>query len=200
MPIYSSVLEMHSDDVAVIGTEKGIWVSDNVASGEWYQASNEMNDVPVFALKQQYLFKKTFTITTIDPASGQESWEIYPGIENTGMIYAATYGRGIFRCETFGEVGYDDHSIESKTLSQISIYPNPAVTYATVAFDLDRNSNVELSVYDIQGRVVKSVSRNNLQSGHQTISIDVKDLNKGTYIVRFVAGSKTATSKFVIIK
>jgi hypothetical protein len=116
------------------------------------------------------------------------------------MIYAATYGRGIFRCETFGEVGYDDHSIESKTLSQISIYPNPAVTYATVAFDLDRNSNVELSVYDIQGRVVKSVSRNNLQSGHQTISIDVKDLNKGTYIVRFVAGSKTATSKFVIIK
>lgn len=200
MPIYSSVLEMHPDDVAVIGTEKGIWVSDNVASGEWYQAYNEMNEVPVFALKQQYLFKKTFTITTIDPASGQESWEIYPGIENSGMIYAATYGRGIFRCETFGEVGYDDHTIESKTLSQISIYPNPVVTSATVAFDLDRNSNVELSVYDIQGRVVKSASRDNLQSGHQTLNIDVNDLNKGTYIVRLVAGNKTATSKFVIIK
>jgi len=200
MPVYSSVLEMHPDDVAVIGTEKGVWVSDDVASGEWYQASNEMNDVPVFALKQQYLFKNTFTITITDPGTGQESWEIYPGIENSGMIYAATYGRGIFRCETFGEVGYDEPGTDNKSVSQISIYPNPVVTSATVAFNLDKNSNVKLNIYDIQGRIVKSVSSNNLQSGHQTITINVNDLNRGTYIVRLSAGSKYATSKFIIIK
>jgi len=200
MPVYSSVLEMHPDDVAVIGTEKGVWVSDDVASGEWYQASNNMNNVPVFALKQQYLAKKTFTITIIDPATGEESWEIYPGIENTGMIYAGTYGRGIFRCETFEVVGYDEPATGNNTVSQISIYPNPVVSSATVAFDLDKNSNVEMNIYDIQGRVVKTVSRKNLKSGHQTLSVNVNDLNKGTYIVRLVAGSKSATSKFVIIK
>ncbi len=200
MPIYSSVLEMHPDDVAVIGTEKGVWVSDDVASGEWYQASNNMNNVPVFDLKQQYLAKKTFTITFVDPVTGEESWEIYPGIENTGMIYAATYGRGIFRCETFGEVGYDEPGVENKTLSQISIYPNPVVSSATVAFDLEQNTNVELNIYDIQGRVVKMISSDNLQPGHQTININVNDLDKGTYIVKLVAGSKTATSKFVIVK
>ncbi len=200
MPVYSSVLEMHSDDVAVIGTEKGVWVSDNVTSGEWYQASNEMNDVPVFALKQQYLFKNTFTITFVDPSTGEESWEIYPGIENSGMIYAATYGRGIFRCETFEEVGYDEHNIDNTTASQISVYPNPAVTSATVAFDMERSSDAELNIFDIQGRLVKSVSYDNLQTGHQTLSINVNDLEKGTYIVRLIAGTKTATSKFVIVK
>jgi flagellar hook assembly protein FlgD len=116
------------------------------------------------------------------------------------MIYAGTYGRGIFRCETFEVVGYDEPVIGNNTVSQISIYPNPVVSSATVAFDLDKNSNVEMNIYDIQGRVVKTVSRKNLKSGHQTLSVNVNDLNKGTYIVRLVAGSKSATSKFVIIK
>jgi hypothetical protein len=32
------------------------------------------------------------------------------------------------------------------------------------------------------------------------LNVNVSDLNRGTYIVRLVAGSKSATSKFVIVK
>ncbi len=102
MPVYSSVLEMQANtDIAIIGTEEGIWMSDDVSTGEWYQASTGMGKVPVMDLKQQTNYKGSFTITTYDPVTNEPSYEIFTEIKNYGMIYAATHGRGIFRVEKY---------------------------------------------------------------------------------------------------
>ena len=37
----------------------------------------------------------------------------------------------------------------------------------------------------------------NLASGHHDIQLDVDGFRTGTYIVKLVAGTKTATSKFI---
>ena len=201
MPVYSSVLEMDENtNVAIIGTEKGIWISDDVASGEWYKASAGMHEVPVMYLKQQTVYKRCFTITYYDPATGDPFYEIYPEIKNYGMIYAATYGRGTFRNEYFYILGEEEHSFVSSEKQELTIFPNPVVHSGNVSCYLYKTGNAQINIFDMQGRIVKSLNYNKLQTGNNTLKFDVETLNKGTYILQLVAGSKSSTSKFVIIK
>ncbi len=94
MPVYSSVLEMgEGTDIAIIGTEEGLWMSDDVATGEWYDVSGSIGKIPVMDLKQQWLFKARFTITYYDPGTGEPLYEVYEATDNYGLIYAATHGR-----------------------------------------------------------------------------------------------------------
>lgn len=199
MPVYSSILEMHTDDAAVIGTEEGIWVSDDVASGEWYQSSAALGNVPVFALKQQTFYKNNITITHTDPVTG-DFYEVYPAIANYGMIYAATHGRGVFREESFKEVGIDNPIIVKNNISEIKIYPNPVVNTANLTFNVKQKNNVELNIFDINGRQVGTYHYNDINTGSNTITFDVSHFIKGTYIVKLNDGTRITTSKFVIAK
>ncbi len=201
MPVYASVLDMDSDDdMAVIGTDDGIWVAEDVSNGEWVQAKTGMGNIPVMALKQQQVYKGSYTITVIDPATNKPNYEIFQGIENYGIIYAATYGRGIFRA---GDIidGIDDHEIVMGTSNaSISVYPNPVVNSANIKIHLVETSDVEIQIFDMSGRLMQSLTRNNLQKGDNSVEINVSDFNKGTYIVKMIAGKTVGTSKFVIIK
>ena len=200
MPVYASVLEMRDGDMAVIGTDDGIWVADNVSNGQWTQQKTGMGNVPVMALKQQQIYKGPYTITTYDPATNQPSYEIFQGIDNYGAIYAATYGRGIFRA---GDViiGTDDHeAVIGTPVSSVSVYPNPVVNSANIKVYLNESSDVHIQIIDMSGRLMQSLNRNDLQKGDNTIGLNVSDLDKGTYIVKMVAGNVVGTSKFVIVK
>jgi hypothetical protein len=200
MPVYASVLEMGDGDMAVIGTDDGIWVADNVSNGQWSQQKTGMGNVPVMALKQQQIYKGPYTITVYDPVTNQPSYEIFQGIDNYGVIYAATYGRGIFRA---GDViiGTDENEVViGAAVSPVSVYPNPVVNSANVKVYLNELSDVQIQVFDMSGRLVQSVTRNDLQKGNNTVRLNVSDLNKGTYIVKIMAGNVVGTSKFVIVK
>ena len=199
MPVYASILEMHTDDAAVIGTEEGIWISDDVTSGEWYQSSADLGNVPVFALKQQTVYKSNITLTHIDPGTGV-FYEIYPAIENYGMIYAATHGRGIFREESFKEVGIDNPIIVKNKISELKIYPNPVVSTINLTFNTDQSNDVKVNIFDINGRLVNTYQYNDINAGSNTITFDVRTLTKGTYIIKLNVGTKVLTSKFVIGK
>ncbi len=201
MPVYSSLLEMAEGDKAIIGTDQGIWVSEDIANSVWVQDGSELGSIPVMALKQQQTFKNSFTVTIYDPVTNDPFHEIYEGIENTGVIYAATYGRGIFRA---GEalVGIDDHEefVEAPVNSLLDIYPNPVVNSANIKIYLNESSDVHVMIFDMNGRIVQSVNKNNMKKGENSIQVNVSDLKKGTYIVKLVAGKTVGTSKFVIAK
>ncbi len=202
MPVYASVLEMGSDDdIAVIGTDDGIWVTNDISDGEWEQQKTGMGNIPVMALKQQQVYKGSYTITIVDPVTNQPSYEIFQGIENYGVIYAATYGRGIFRAGDIIE-GIDDNEtiVGTLPLSSVSVYPNPVVNSANIKVYLNESSDVQIQIFDMSGRLVESFGRNDLQKGDNTIRVNVSEFNKGTYIVKMTAGNIAGTSKFVIVK
>ncbi len=85
-------------------------------------------------------------------------------------------------------------------VSPVSVYPNPVVDLANLKVYLSELSDVQVQVFDMSGRLVQSVARNDLQKGDNTVRLDVSDLNKGTYVVKMVAGNIVGTSKFVIVK
>lgn len=205
MPVYSSVLEMQEEtNIAIIGTEEGIWMTDNIAvqSPQWYYASYNIGSIPVLELKQQTNSKTSFTVNQVDPGTGITISEVYPAITNFGMIYAATHGRGIFRNETYQTVGVDEKEANggSANAGNLSVYPNPASDLISVNFNIQNNTPVQINIYDLSGKLVQQSIKTALGRGNQTIQLNTQTLTKGTYLVKMVAGNEINTAKLIIIK
>ena len=205
MPVYSSIIEMDADNnVVIIGTEEGIWMTDDITASNpsWYDASGTIGKLPVLALKQQTNSKPSFTITNVDPGTGTTLYEIYPKITNYGMIYSATYGRGIFRDESFGKVGIEENHANngSANIGALTIYPNPASDFISIKFDLENNTPIQINIFDLSGKMIQQSYETGLNRGSQIIHLNTQTLTRGTYIVKVVAGNEISTAKLIIVE
>ncbi len=91
---------------------------------------------------------------------------------------------------------------EKKTISGISLSPNPVISSAnaTVRFDAARSSVVSLRVIDMAGRQILA-QQNNVTEG--TNSIQVNNLNRlqpGLYIIQLVNGNELSAFKFSVVQ
>ncbi len=77
-------------------------------------------------------------------------------------------------------------------------YPNPFTTDATIWFDLPSSSNVNLSVYDLNGRCQATLIKEEMTLGHHEIEFSRGNLTPGIYFYRLVAGNKSVTGKLMI--
>lgn len=83
--------------------------------------------------------------------------------------------------------------------------PNPFSQRTSLAFDLPAASAVQLDVYDVAGRLVKTLARESLPAGSHERGWDRTDRNgrqvaAGIYFVRFDAGSMAAREKIVVLR
>ena len=200
MPVYSSIIEMENSNLAIIGTEKGVYVSNNIfdVSPIWEKQSNSILDTPVFMIKQQIVKAKGYKVTHHDPASGNTSYEIFPPTYNYGYIYVAAYGRGIFVDNSYHPVGIDDDGFENNNKPEISLFPNPVIDHVTVSFELTKSANTLINIYDLTGKLVKSIDLQREPAGNINCKIDVKNLRIGTYILHLISGEKQTSTKFIV--
>ena len=197
MPVYSSLIEMATGHV-IIGTERGIYRTKNVASGQWLEDMTVMGKVPVMELKQQLLSHADEEVVNVTD-EGTFVTE-YPGIHNKGIIYAATYGRGVFRCENYKVTGDDvpETPAEPAVAVNVNIYPNPVCGQATVRFDAKENSDVSLQVFDLTGRLVMSQNVGRFAKGMHEVRISTENLSSGSYILRLNQGATSNCAKFLV--
>jgi hypothetical protein len=79
------------------------------------------------------------------------------------------------------------------------IYPNPVSNTMTLDYNLVKNDNVNLEIYNTTGQVIKTyIKSNNHPSGSYSQSFDVSDLNSGVYLARFTTGNVTKSTKIII--
>jgi len=199
MPIYSSVLEMTNNEMGILGTEHGIFVTEDISADnpDWVRQDSLMGSVPVFQLLQQRVSKTADTVTLVN---GNEVIEIvHPGTNNYGVIYAATFGRGLLRCNVFQKpVGIEDLTNENpvgKSLS-INVYPNPVSTYASLEFEAFNNGNADISVYDLSGRKAMALN-NKVLKGINKFEINLSELQAGSYIIEIIVGTDVYTQKII---
>jgi len=195
MPVYSSVINWNeSNSVVIVGTEYGVYATEDITATEpvWTdQNQNGLAHVPVFMIRQQ-----TFPNGYTD----------YPniltntGVENHGVIYIGTHGRGMFKSLTYATDydNVDDPDISQKPAGSVKVYPNPAHDITNIAYELAENSDVNIVIYDLSGRIVKSVILPNRQKGILEYTFSAADLRTGTYIINLTAGNNRASSKFVV--
>ena len=195
-PVYASLIPLGKSNSLIIGTEFGIFSTENLSSGNptWTKEDNGgMNMIPVYQLYQmqrRLAWRKTVTLDQGNPLV-----QIYPGVYNHGQIYAATHGRGFFTCKTFMSID-DKHYDKVKYIAGVKLYPNPTVNSATVEFDLNKSVEVSASIYDINGRMINNMNFGKI-NGKQIKSINTSDLATGMYILQVKAGTETNTTKFI---
>jgi hypothetical protein len=198
VPAYSSLIEMDPDNNLVfVGTEFGIYATNNInaTNPTWSHENNNIGDVPVFMLKQQTIRKANDTIFLVNIDT---TLIVYYGVNNYGVIYGATYGRGLISLDEFQKPVGIFNPAHPVSENNFSIYPNPAHERITVAFDLPASGPVEINIYDLQGKLVKTVNMGDRPEGRHDAFINVGNLTAGTYILRLTIGNQHSTSKFIV--
>ncbi|MCK9483009.1 MAG: T9SS type A sorting domain-containing protein [Candidatus Marinimicrobia bacterium] len=79
-------------------------------------------------------------------------------------------------------------------------YPNPFNPTTTIRFDLPKNSDVNLVVYDLMGREVAKLANGHMNAGYYTINFNAANLPSGVYIYRLKAGNFVSVKKLMLLK
>ena len=81
-----------------------------------------------------------------------------------------------------------------------NIYPNPFNPITTIEFFVPNNMLFDLSIYNIQGRIIENIFSNHLGTGSQSFSYNAKELSSGIYFIQLKTSSFTDYSKIILIK
>ena len=148
----------------------------------------------LFQLKQQLINRPAVTVP-IDTLNN----ETFPGTDNYGRIYAATFGRGVYKSSHFEIVGINELP-ESGKISQarLNIYPNPANQTVFVDYNSKKSGPVEISINDLSGRTVLQQNFAIQSSGKNTLQVDISALKKGVYLIVLNTGEQTISNKLII--
>ena len=198
MPIYSCLIEMTDTDLAFVGTEHGVFATENIhaANPEWNDATGMMGRVPVWQLAQQTVDQPERRVEFIN-TEGEQDFQIYPGTKNFGSIYGASYGRGLWRNDDFYLVDIDEFTASTTEVLELKMYPNPVNTNATVEIELKESADAEFRVHDITGRLVM-VKSERLSSGVNKVVFDMTSLSNGSYIIHAEVDGNIHRQKFII--
>lgn len=77
-------------------------------------------------------------------------------------------------------------------------YPNPASTDTRIGFYINAPAQVELSLYDNNGKLVKRIMQEQKLAGEHEVKLDVSDLKPGNYIYRINAGLLKDSKKLIV--
>ena len=79
----------------------------------------------------------------------------------------------------------------------VEVYPNPFVTSTQISFEIKQNSHVDLSIYDIHGRLVTQLINEQRQVGVHKITWDDADATDAAYFMRLTTGKGVKTVRLV---
>ena len=79
-------------------------------------------------------------------------------------------------------------------------YPNPFNPVTTLHFSLPIETEVSLSIYNLQGREVVSLAEGLMPAGYHTIDWYADAYSSGMYFVKMIAGEYVQTQKLMLVK
>ena len=138
---------------------------------------------------------------------GTFSWDITDSLsfimkDYTGDVYQLVFtgtsgsstGKMYFTKELFSTVSLEENS----PVMNVGVFPNPANSFLTVNFELtDASVSTQIRIIDMNGRLVKTIANNFMNSGVNQITTDISDLTQGVYFLQIIAGNKSITKRVV---
>lgn len=91
------------------------------------------------------------------------------------------------------------------TTLAVSAWPNPGRGRSEIRFGAPRTGKGTLTIYDVQGRVVKALLVGRIEAGRHTVPWDGKAtdghlVSGGVYFARFEVEDRETTSRFVLLR
>lgn len=113
-------------------------------------------------------------------------WNTYKGSNSRDGVVAPILNSSTTRLNEINDLG-------------LKIVPNPLSEIGVIDFKLSKKSNVSIDVYDVNGKIVKSIFTGQLYQGEQSFEINIKNLESGMYSV-VVKNAQTIIANQQIIK
>ncbi len=88
---------------------------------------------------------------------------------------------------------------ELNSKQELKVYPNPANNFVFIDFNSQRNTEVQISIYNSMGKILV-ISKENVALGKNSIKLDIGKLLAGTYYYRITNGEISLSGNFSKIK
>ena len=152
----------NGDDGLYVGMNYGIYYTDIGIGNTWVPFNNGLPNVRINELE----------INTADD-----------------KIYAATYGRGLWRSNVYDET----LSVNDFEFGDLSLYPNPAKNEVNLKWN--KPEDVSVRIYNTLGKIMFYGKKVNLFNG---FNIDVSSFNSGVYFVKLNSLNGEITKKLIL--
>lgn len=98
-------------------------------------------------------------------------------------------------------VGVEDrHHEQPQEYALDPAYPNPFNNITKIGFTAQKAGEIDLSVFDLNGRLIRQLQNGMVEAGHHTLSFNAGDLSAGTYVLRLEAKDVSIEQKMVLMK
>jgi hypothetical protein len=148
------------------------------------------------------------------------------GVNISGATSEAYFAKaaGVYKCEAFALCGTaisrgititepcranaafkNEEKIISTKDDQLKIAPNPFSNSTTISFSISQSQKISVCIFDLTGRLVKTIASAQMQAGIHQITWNAKDengnaVNGGVYFLRIQAGDYSETRKLIVEK
>lgn len=142
-------------------------------------------------------FTYPITIATQLPNTGSAVINV-PNLNTTSgrlMIKASDnvfYNVSRGKITVTGELETDNFVFES-----FAVYPNPSTGIFNLTFKVESTDAVDVSLYDLRGRLIRQNTFNNISSDSFNSQLDYNAIENGVYFLVVKNGGKIATKKLV---
>ncbi len=200
-------IELIASDILVYdSTMIGKWItmsltkdgeSEFLTAGDLVYAVVEYNDMHTAYLTQRYdSFKigSDYSFRLLDPVSvGKNNTQAWV---TTGFISERNL---------MVRLNINDHSnindgvdLTRANASLSQNYPNPFNRSTEIAYELANDTEVNITVMDLTGRVIMNLPQGHQASGAHTTRIDASSLDAGIYLYTLKAGAFTETKRMTV--
>jgi hypothetical protein len=101
---------------------------------------------------------------------------------------------------TGGDTSNKANLLTSGKVISATLYPNPASQAINLNLEMEQASTVNLTVFDLTGRVVMQRDLGEQPAGSQTIEMNLDRLNNGAYFMKIETGAEVQTASFQVIR
>lgn len=124
---------------------------------------------------------------------------IWPGSDGsfiTDNWYDVAIAQFLTLDEDNGQTGFEDDA-HSSGLWLGTVSPNPCCGNPVISFSLSHPCEISLQIFDVSGRLVKTVTSGLYQQGEHSAQVD--DLSSGCYMYRLAGDGFSETRKMMIL-
>ena len=92
-------------------------------------------------------------------------------------------------------VGLSEKAINNRV--EFNCFPNPFYLNSIISLKLPKSGIVNISIYNLQGNLVKEVHDGNLTNGNHEFSIDTSNIPSGIYLLELKTGKHKEVKRII---
>ena len=209
---FEAISVINENEAMIVGNKIILKTTDKGAS--WEYVNHNVSDIDsafytVAFYDNNLGYIGCFNGVILETTDGGTSWTkdetfkdsvifFSSGFNKNGEVFFGTSVGSIIKWDIPTDVKDKNVIVDHYFLSQN--YPNPFNPSTIIKFGLETGGIVELTIYDMLGRKVRTLANKFYNEGIHSISFDAKELSSGIYYYRIKTGSYNKTNKMILMK